>query len=160
MGKWIKGIMTAAMLLFVAFLGYSLTSCDHESVQQKLKHSDSAFVVGLIEEYHNPKISNEDDAVLVQNQLLSEREYETLFVNLPQSTLKAIVHVLQRQSNSKAVFTIKDVCQEYISNRKVYDNLPKCTEGDPEDYGNDPSTALPDTLGGKQYGYKSYCNPV
>lgn len=149
MGKWIKGIMTAATLLFVAFLGYSLTSCDHESVQQKLKHSDSAFVVGLIEEYHNPKISNEGDAVLVQNQLLSEREYETLFVNLPQSTLKAIVHVLQRQSNSKAVFTIKDVCQEYISNRKVYDNLPKCTEGDPEDYGDDPSTALPDTLGGK-----------
>lgn len=149
MEKWIKGIMTVATLLFVAFLGYSLTSCNHVNGQQKLKHADSAFVVGLIQEYHNPKISNEDDAVLVQNQLLSEREYETLFVNLPQSTLKAIVHVLQRQSNSKAVFTIKDVCQEYIANRKVYDNLPRCTEGDPEDYGNDPGTALPDTLGGK-----------
>ena len=160
MGKWIKGIMTTAALLFVAFLGYSLTSCNHVSGQQKLKRADSAFVVGLIEEYHNPKISGEDDAIMVQNQLLSEKEYETVFESMPQTTLKAVVHVLQRQSNSKAIFTIKDVAQEYLSNRKVYDNLPKCSDGDPEDYGDDPTTTLSDTLGGKQYGYKSYCNPV
>lgn len=160
MGKWIKRIMTAAFLLFVAFLGYSLTSCNHVSGQQKLKHADSAFVVGLIEEYHNPKISDEDDAIMVQNQLLSEKEYETVFEGMPQSTLKSVVHVLQRQSNSKAIFTIKDVAQEYLSNKKVYDNLPKCSSGDPEDYGDDPETTLPDTLGGKQYGDKSYRNSL
>ncbi len=53
-----------------------------------------------------------------------DHDYEQVFMNMPQSTLKAVIHVITNQAHSQT-FTIKDVAQEYLSNRRIYDNLPK-----------------------------------
>ena len=149
MEKWIKGFLTASFMLFVATLGLTaLTSCGHESGNRKIKNSDSAFVVGVIDKYCHPEMSNVDDALMLQQQILMEADYNYVFRNMPPRTLKAVVHVITHK-NSTPTFTIKDIAQEYLSSQKVYDNLPDDTKQD-QDVGVDPKLLdEPDSIGGK-----------
>lgn len=149
MEKWIKRILAVSFALFVAILGLTaLTSCGHESGNRKIKNSDSAFVVGIVDKYCHPEMSNVDEALMLQQQMLMEADYNYVFRNMPPRTLKAVVHVITHK-NSTPTFTIKDIAQEYLSSQKVYDNLPDDTKQD-QDVGVDPKLLdEPDSIGGK-----------
>nr|DAV74015.1 MAG TPA: Protein of unknown function (DUF3042) [Bacteriophage sp.] len=149
MGKWIKGFLTASFMLFVAALGLAtLTSCNYESGNRKIKNSDSAFVVGIVDKYCHPEMSSVDEALMLQQQMLMEADYENVFRNMPPQTLKAVVHVMMHK-NSTPTFTVKDIAQEYLSSQKVYDNLPDDNKQD-QDVGSDPKLLDEhDSIGGK-----------
>lgn len=147
MEKWIKGILTVVALLIVAFLGYSLTSCkdmgDNRAARLK---ADSSVVAKAIEDYNHPQLKNVDDAIILQNQMLMDHDYEQVFMNMTQSTLKAVIHVITNQAHSQT-FTIKDVAQEYLSNRRIYDNLPKGNDASKPKQGSPEELEL-DSVGG------------
>ena len=149
MEKWIKGFLAASFMLFVAALGLTaLTSCNHESGNRKIKNSDSAFVVGIVDKYCHPEMSSVDEAVMLQRQMSMDADYEHVFINMPTKTLEAVVHVMTHKNNT-STFTIKDIAQEYLSSQKVYDNLPDDTKQD-QDVGSDPKLLdEPDSIGGK-----------
>lgn len=150
MGKWIKGFLAASFMLFVAALGLAtLTSCNHESGNRKIKNSDSAFVVGIVDQYCHPEMSTVDEAVMLQRQMAMDADYEHVFINMPPQTLKAVVHVMTHKNHGTPKFTIKDIAQEYLSSQKVYDNLPDDNKQD-QDVGSDPKLFdEPDSIGGK-----------
>lgn len=157
MEKWIKRIMTVSFVLFAAILGSTaLTSCDHESGNRKIKNSDSAFVVGIVDKYCHPEMSSVDEAVMLQQQMLMEDNYERVFMGMPTQTLKAVVHVMMNKNHGTPTFTVKDIAQEYLSSQKVYDNLPDENKQDPDMVANPKVLDEPDSIGGKQYGNKSY----
>lgn len=138
MEKWIKRIMTVSFVLFAAILGLTaLTSCDYESGNRKIKNSDSAFVVGIIDQYCHPEMSSVDEAIMLQRQMAMEADYEYVFRNMPPQTLKAVVHVMMHKNHGTPTFTVKDIAQEYLSSQKVYDNLPDDNKQD-QDVGSDP----------------------
>lgn len=147
MEKWIKGILTVVALLIVAFLGYSLTSCkdigDNRTARCK---ADSSIVAKAIEDYNHPQLKNADDAIILQNQMLMDHDYEQVFMSMPQSTLKAVIHVITSQGHPQT-FTVKDIAQEYLSNRRIYDNLPKDNNLDKSKQGPTQELEL-DSVGG------------
>ena len=156
MKKWIKGILMASFMLFAVALGLTiLTSCGHESGNRKIKNSDSAFVVGIIDKYCHPEMSTVDEALMLQQQMLMDADYEYVFRNMPPKTLKSVVSVMIHK-NSTPTFTIKDIAQEYLSSQKVYDNLPDDNKQDQDIMASSKALDEPDSIGGKQYGDKSY----
>lgn len=148
MEKWIKRVLAVSFVLFVAVLGLTtLTSCSHESGNRKIKNSDSAFVVGIVDKYCHPEMSNVDEALMLQQQMLMEADYNYVFRNMPPRTLKAVVHVMTHK-NSTPTFTIKDIAQEYLSSQKVYDNLPD-NEQESDVVSKPKLLDEPDSIGGK-----------
>ena len=160
MEKWIKGVLIASFMLFAVALGLTtLTSCGHESGNRKIKNSDSAFVVGIVDKYCHPEISTVDEALMLQQQMLMDADYEYVFRNMPPRTLKAVVSVMMHK-NSTPTFTVKDIAQEYLSSQKVYDNLPDDNKQD-QNVGAGPKLLEePDSIGGKQYGDESYSDSL
>lgn len=160
MKKWIKGFLAASFMLFAATLGLTaLTSCNHESGNRKIKNSDSAFVVGIVEKYCHPEMSSVDEAVMLQQQMSMDADYERVFINMSPKTLEAVVHVMTHKNNA-SIFTIKDIAQEYLSSQKVYDNLPG-NEQESDVVSKPKVLDEPDSIGGgKQYGDKSYRNSL
>ena len=160
MEKWIKGFLTASFMLFAATLGLTaLTSCNHESGNRKIKNSDSAFVVGIVEKYCHPEMSSVDEAVMLQQQMSMDADYERVFINMSPKTLEAVVHVMTHKNNA-STFTIKDIAQEYLSSQKVYDNLPG-NEQESDVVSKPKALDEPDSIGGgKQYGNKGYRNSL
>lgn len=157
MEKWIKRIITVSFVLFAAILGVTaLTSCNYESGHRNIKNSDSAFVVGIVDKYCHPEMSTVDEAVMLQRQMLMEADYNYVFRNMPTQTLKAVVHVMMHKNHGTPTFTVKDIAQEYLSSQKVYDNLPDDNQQDPDMVANPKVFNEPDSMGGKQYGDKSY----
>lgn len=150
MEKWIKGFLAASFMLFAATLGLTaLTSCGHESGNRKIKNSDSAFVVGIVDKYCHPEMSSVDEAVMLQQQMLMEDNYERVFMGMPTQTLKAVVHVMMNKNHGTPTFTVKDIAQEYLSSQKVYDNLPDDNQQDPDIVANPKVLNEPDSMGGK-----------
>lgn len=149
MEKWIKRIITVSFVLFAAILGLTaLTSCDHESCNRKIKNSDSAFVVGIIDQYCHPEMSSVDEAIMLQRQMAMEADYEYVFRNMPPQTLKAVVHVMMHKNHGTPTFTVKDIAQEYLSSQKVYDNLPDDNQQDPDMMANPKVLNETDSIGG------------
>ena len=150
MKKWIKGFLAASFMLFAATLGLTaLTSCNHESGNRKIKNSDSAFVVGIVDKYCHPEMSSVDEAVMLQQQMLMEDNYERVFMGMPTQTLKAVVHVMMNKNHGTPTFTVKDIAQEYLSSKRVYDNLPDDNQQDPDMVANPKVLNEPDSTGGK-----------
>lgn len=127
MKKWITGLLTVVLLFFIAGLGFSLTSCESISKNSSVEKKDSAFVIGLVDKYFHPEMTSVDEAVTLQNQEVADADYDKVFQEMPQSTLHTIVSVLLKRSHGNP-FTVKDVSMEYLSNKKVYDNLPDCNK--------------------------------
>lgn len=148
MEKWIKGVLTASFMLFAVALGLTtLTSCGHESGNRKIKNSDSAFVVGIVDKYCHPEMSNVDEALMLQQQMLMDADYEYVFRNMPPKTLKSVVSVMIHK-NSTPTFTVKDIAQEYLSSQKVYDNLPDDNQQDPDMMASSKALNVSDSIGG------------
>ena len=139
----------ASFMLFAVALGLTiLTSCGHESGNRKIKNSDSAFVVGIIDKYCHPEMSTVDEALMLQQQMLMDADYEYVFRNMPPKTLKSVVSVMIHK-NSTPTFTIKDIAQEYLSSQKVYDNLPDDNKQDQDIMASSKALDEPDSIGGK-----------
>lgn len=151
MKKWINRIMTVLFVLFTAILGSTaLTSCDRESGNRKIKNSDSAFVVRIVDKYCHPEMSTVDEAIMLQRQMLMEDDYNYVFRNMPTQTLKAVVHVMMHKNHGTPTFTVKDIAQEYLSSQRVYDNLPDENKQDPDMVANPKVLNEPDSVeGGK-----------
>ena len=149
MEKWIKGVLMASFMLFAVSLGLTtLTSCGHESGNRKIKNSDSAFVVGIVDKYCHPEMSTVDEALMLQQRMLMDADYEYVFRNMPPQTLKAVVHVMMHKNHGTPTFTVKDIAQEYLSSQKVYDNLPDDNQQDPDMMANHKALDEPDSIGG------------
>ena len=127
MKKWMMGLLTVVLLFFIAGLSFSLTSCESISKNSSVEKKDSAFVIGLVDKYFHPEMTSVDEAVTLQNQEVTDADYDKIFQEMPQSTLRTIVSVLLKRSHGNP-FTVKDVSMEYLSNKKVYDNLPDCNK--------------------------------
>lgn len=151
MEKWIKRIMAVSFVLLAAILGLTaLTSCGYESGNRKIKNSDSAFVVGIVDKYCHPEMSSVDEAVMLQQQMLMEDNYERVFMGMSTQTLKAVVHVMMNKNHGTPTFTVKDIAQEYLSSQRVYDNLPDENKQDPDMVANPKVLNEPDSVeGGK-----------
>lgn len=121
------GLLTVVLLFFIAGLGVSLTSCESISKNSSVEKKDSAFVISLVDKYFHPEMTSVDEAVTLQNQEVADADYDKVFQEMPQSTLRTIVSVLLKRSHGDP-FTVKDVSMEYLSNKKVYDNLPDCNK--------------------------------
>lgn len=145
MKKWIMGLLTVILLFFIAGLSFSLTSCENISKNSSVEKKDSAFVIGLVDKYFHPEMTSVDEAVTLQNQELADADYEKVFQEMPQRTLRTIVSVLLKRSHGDP-FTVKDVSMEYLSNKKVYDNLPDCSKEEKVQYGGEPNVESDSTM--------------
>lgn len=54
--------------------------------------------------------------------MIEEFNLRTVFRDMPQSVLKNVANVVINRS-SGGIITIYDISREYLTNRKVYDNL-------------------------------------
>ena len=122
--EWIIGllailstVMTGALLLLLMKNSGTLTVSEEDSSK-----SDSTEFVRVIEQYYNPVVTSVGGAIIVQNKMIDEFNLRNVFREMPQSVLKNVTNVVINRSSGNTI-TIYDISKEYLTNRKVYDNL-------------------------------------
>nr|DAY15176.1 MAG TPA: hypothetical protein [Caudoviricetes sp.] len=122
--EWIIGflailstVMTGALLLLLMKNSGTLTVSEEDSSK-----SDSTEFVQVIEQYYNPVVTSVGGAIMVQNKMIDEFNLRNVFREMPQSVLKNVTNVVINRSSGNTI-TIYDISKEYLTNRKVYDNL-------------------------------------
>lgn len=124
--EWIIGFlailstaMTGTLLLLLMKNTGTLTVSEEGSSK-----SDSTELVQMIEQHYNPVVTSVGGAIMVQNRMIDEFNLRNVFRDMPQSVLKNVTNVVINRS-SRNTITIYDISREYLTNRKVYDNLGK-----------------------------------
>lgn len=122
--EWIIGflailstVMTGVLLLLLMKNTGTLTVSEEDSSK-----SDSTELVQMIEQHYNPVVTSVGSAIMVQNKMIDEFNLRNVFREMPQSVLKNVTNVVINRSSGNTI-TIYDISREYLTNRKVYDNL-------------------------------------
>lgn len=87
---------------------------------------------GVYYDLINPVFMSVDDAVSYQEQLMHGLSIDSLYMSIPKKTLRNVANVCIKNSGSANKQQIVD---EYLSNAKVYKNLPEATETTATDSG-------------------------
>lgn len=118
-----KRIVWLCTCLIVLFVGVSLSSCDNWKDYEPTKANlDSTQVLKLLQEFDDPVFYDTEDMLCYQH---SEKEWltqDSIFFSIPQPALVNIASVLQKQGIKLTKATI---VTEFMSNKKVYLNLPE-----------------------------------
>lgn len=86
--------------------------------------SDSAQVAEFVNELTNPHLMDIAEVLTLKQSMLEKASVDSVFLSMTDDTLKNVVAVLAKDKNLKNGFTKKDIIEEYLRCRRIYDNLP------------------------------------
>lgn len=119
LGKFLGVYLLAALGAMVL-----LISCD------KIRHvgpdnydvaNDSVKIAQLIEDFNNPQFSSVAEIVEYRMTVKSTEDVDSVFFSMNSSTIQNVASVLFKKN---ATIKKKDIVEEYLRCRNVYDNLP------------------------------------
>lgn len=120
MKKWIRGILAFMLILTVAFLGVSLSSCSHKSGHTSKAQLDSIYLQAQLKRIANPTFTTVEDVLDYHAERSNALYEDSVFIHMDEQSLRNVSIVLQ---NRKGKLTKSTIVHEYISNKDVYDNL-------------------------------------
>lgn len=122
--EWIIGLFASLLTILTGVLILLLMKNSGALKVSEVDSSktDSTELVQMIEQHYNPVVASVDGAIMVQNKMIEEFNLRAVFRDMPQSVLKNVANVVINRSSGNAI-TIYDISKEYLTNRKVYDNL-------------------------------------
>lgn len=112
-------VLVAAFVMIAA--NVTLTSCD-KGKAMFTPTVESAQVKLCIDSIVNPAFTSATDAISLQNTLNANAYVDSIFMNLPEKTVRDVCSVLLKR---RATVTKKDIVNEFVANRQIYENLPK-----------------------------------
>ena len=129
-----KFLTVCAIVLFIAIvlaLIATITSCSNENRFKTneegitvLSKADSSAILQLVDEAINPTVHSVKEAYYLRCATINAHENDSIFCNMPESTLKYVTTVLL---NKEERVTKSSIVNEYLQNNKVYDNLSSPT---------------------------------
>lgn len=129
-----KFLTVCAIALFIAIvlvLIATITSCSNENRFKTneegitvLSKADSNAILQLVDEAINPTVHSVKEAYYLRCATINAHENDSIFCNMPESTLKYVTTVLL---NKEERVTKSSIVNEYLQNNKVYDNLSSPT---------------------------------
>lgn len=122
--EWIIGLFASLLTILTGVLILLLMKNSGALKVSEVDSSktDSTELVQMIEQHYNPVVASIGGAIMVQNKMIEEFNLRAVFRDMPQSVLKNVANVVINRSSGNAI-TIYDISKEYLTNRKVYDNL-------------------------------------
>lgn len=122
--EWIIGLFASLLTVLTGVLILLLMKNSGALKVSEVDSSktDSTELVQMIEQHYNPVVTSVGGAVMMQNKMIEEFNLRAVFRDMPQSVLKNVTNVVINKSSGKTI-TIYDISREYLTNRKVYDNL-------------------------------------
>lgn len=122
--EWIIGLFASLLTILTGVLILLLMKNSGALKVSEVDSSktDSTELVQMIEQHYNPIVASVGGAIMVQNKMIDEFNLRAVFRDMPQSVLKNVANVVINRSSGNAI-TIYDISKEYLTNRKVYDNL-------------------------------------
>lgn len=122
--EWIIGLFASLLTILTGVLILLLMKNSGALKVSEVDSSktDSTELVQMIEQHYNPVVASVGGAIMVQNKMIEEFNLRAVFRDMPQSVLKNVANVVINRSSGNAI-TIYDISKEYLTNRKVYDNL-------------------------------------
>ena len=122
--EWIIGLFASLLTILIVVLILLLMKNSGALKVSEVDSSktDSTELVQMIEQHYNPVVASVGGAIMVQNKMIEEFNLRAVFRDMPQSVLKNVANVVINRSSGNTI-TIYDISKEYLTNRKVYDNL-------------------------------------
>lgn len=122
--EWIIGLFASLLTILTGVLILLLmkNSGALKVSEVDFSKTDSTKLVKMIEQHYNPVVTSVGGAVMMQNKMIEEFNLRAVFRDMPQSVLKNVANVVINKSSGNTI-TIYDISREYLTNRKVYDNL-------------------------------------
>lgn len=122
--EWIIGLFASLLTILTGVLILLLMKNSGALKVSEVDSSktDSTELVQMIEQHYNPVVASVGSAIMVQNKMIEEFNLRAVFRDMPQSVLKNVANVVINKSSGNDI-TIYDISKEYLTNRKVYDNL-------------------------------------
>ena len=122
--EWIIGLFASLLTILIVVLILLLMKNSGALKVSEVDSSktDSTELVQMIEQHYNPVVASAGGAIMVQNKMIEEFNLRAVFRDMPQSVLKNVANVVINRSSGNTI-TIYDISKEYLTNRKVYDNL-------------------------------------
>lgn len=130
--EWIIGLFASLLTILTGVLILLLMKNSGTLKVSEVDSSktDSTELVQMIEQHYNPVVTSVGGAIMVQNKMIEEFNLRTVFRDMPQSVLKNVANVVINKSSGNTI-TIYDISREYLTNRKVYDNLGRKRDTSP-----------------------------
>lgn len=116
-------LLKAALLLTVTLFA---ASCDKLkfSGEEEIDPLDTAAMATCVDAVVNPTFASTAEVIDYQTEFVRQYQVDEIFRSLPQQKLLQVATVV---INQQFCCTKKDIVEEYIRNRAVYDNLPEST---------------------------------
>ena len=105
-----------------------LTACDrlHVGSDNYDVANDSVRIAQLFENLSTPQFSTVNEVIEYRNNVMLQDSIDAMFMSLPEEKLVNVVSVLIKKNF--ATITKKDILDEYVRCRNVYDNLPSTSD--------------------------------
>lgn len=115
-----KGLIIIAVILGVILAAVGVTKC---SSTRTMRPSERVDLTESFKQDNVPSFTTVQAVVNHQQQQLEEENLKFEFINMDQAVLENVATVCFNKNGP--TITIKDIIDEYRSNRSVYDNLPQ-----------------------------------
>lgn len=116
-----KGFLLKAALLLTVTL---FASCDKLkfSGEEEIDPLDTAAMATCVDAVVNPTFASTAEVIDYQTEFIHQYQVDEIFRSLPQQKLLQVATVV---INQQFCCSKRDIVEEYIRNRAVYDNLPE-----------------------------------
>lgn len=88
--------------------------------------NDSVRIAQLFENLSTPQFSTVNEVIEYRNNVMLQDSIDAMFMSLPEEKLVNVVSVLIKKNF--ATITKKDILDEYVRCKNVYDNLPSTSD--------------------------------
>lgn len=119
MNKFLFGLFVALLSAVVAGLvSYGTIKYDNSSKEQCVTEAQvKDYVLSVV----NPQMSSTSEVYALQETLRNNATTDSVFISMPHKTLQNVATVVIKQ---KASATKDDIVGEFLTNKKIYENLP------------------------------------
>jgi hypothetical protein len=124
----------------------TFTSCTHTSETDSnnyFSRQDSVEIAKIVKAQMPGEFTKVEDFKDYVQSKAQDAYDDSVALNLPSEILNNVATVVQRQHGK---FTLHDIILEYKMNQKVYDNLPKKKDPQPDNTEPKKVTAVKDTI--------------
>lgn len=117
-----NALFSAVFAIIMVFaIGATVNSCHEGGIGDLIKNSnDSVQTEMSVDEYYS-SMESLSDVFVVKHDMLDNMYTDSVFLVIPDDVLSNVVGVLLKKTPS---FTKRELVNEYMLNRQVYDNLP------------------------------------
>ena len=125
--KTVWNVLSSALICLIMILGIGLIvdGCTGGGIrnaflQEEQTETETAYQA--VEDLVNPSLDCVKDVVDFHSTLTSNMEIDSIFMAMPETVVIDVASVLLKKMSP---IVKKDIVDEYIKNRAIYDNLPK-----------------------------------